>query len=80
VNKIKNYIDVTPLDITQYYLAFIHEAEYEDIEKDSWLTMEQKIWAEGRLTELSGHYIDGEMTWKVLSHNIMNENYKLESV
>lgn len=76
VLKIKNYIDATPLASTQYYLAFIHEAEYEYIEDDSWLTLEQQVWAKDRLTELSGHYIDGEMTWTVLSHNGMNENYR----
>ncbi|MBT2639831.1 hypothetical protein [Bacillus sp. ISL-39] len=69
VLKIKNYIDAAPSATTQYYLAFIHEAEYECIEDDSWLTLEQQIWAKDRLTELSGHYIDGEMTWTVLSHN-----------
>lgn len=76
VLKIKNYIDATPLANTQYYLAFIHESEYEYIEDDSWLTLEQQVWAKDRLTELSGHYIDGEMTWTVLSHNGMNENYR----
>lgn len=70
VQKIKNYIDATPSPTTQYYLAFIHEAEYEYIEDDSWLTLEQQVWAKDRLTELSGHYIDGEMTWTVLSHNV----------
>lgn len=69
VQKIKNYLDATPMATTQYYLAFIHEAEYEFIEDDSWLTLEQKVWARDRLTELSGHYIDGEMTWTVLSHS-----------
>lgn len=78
VQKIKNYIDATPLATTQYYLAFIHEAEYEYIEDDSWLTLEQQVWAKDRLTELSGHYIDGEMTWTVLSHNGMNANYRWE--
>lgn len=78
VLKIKNYIDAKPSASTQYYLAFIHEAEYEYIEDDSWLTLEQQVWAKDRLTELSGHYIDGEMTWTVLSHNGMNENYRWE--
>jgi hypothetical protein len=76
VQKIKNYIDTTPLATTQYYLAFIHEVEYEYIENDSWLTLEQKVWAKDRLTELSGHYINGKMKWTVLSHNSMNENYR----
>lgn len=76
VVKMKNYIDATPSATTQYYIAFIHEAEYESIEDDSWLTLEQHVWAKDRLTELSGHYIDGEMTWTVLSHNGMNENYR----
>lgn len=76
VLKIKNYIDATPLATTQYYLAFIHEAEYEYIEDDSWLTLDQQEWARDRLTELSGHYIDGKMKWTVLSHNGMNENYR----
>lgn len=74
----KGYIDKSPKDVTQYYLAFVHEIEYENIEDDSWLTTSQQKWANGRLTELSGHYIDGEMQWKVLSHNGMNENYKWE--
>lgn len=77
VLKIKNYINATPLATTQYYLAFIHEVEYEYIEDDSWLTLEQQLWAKDRLTELSGHYIDEKMKWTVLSHNGMNENYKM---
>ncbi|MBT2642884.1 hypothetical protein J7I80_11655 [Bacillus sp. ISL-41] len=78
VVKIKNYIDATPSATTQYYLAFIHEAEYEYIEDDSWLTLEQQVWAKDRLTELSGHYIDGKMKWTVLSYNGMNKNYRWE--
>ncbi|MCM3124396.1 MULTISPECIES: hypothetical protein [unclassified Mesobacillus] len=70
VLKIKNYIDATPSATTQYYLAFIHEAEYEYVEDDSWLTLEQQVWAKDRLTELSGHYVDGKMTWTVLSHSV----------
>ncbi|WP_139378287.1 hypothetical protein [Mesobacillus jeotgali] len=80
VQKIKNYIDATPLATTQYYLAFIHEAEYEYIEDDSWLTLEQQVWAIDRLTELSGQYIDGVMTWTVGSHKSMNEKYRWESI
>lgn len=78
VLKIKSYIDATPSATAQYYLAFIHEAEYEYIEDDSWLTLEQQKWAKDRLTELSGHYIDGEMKWTVLSHNGLNEKYRWE--
>lgn len=78
IRKIKSYIDFSPRETTQYYLAFVHEIEYENIEGDSWLTKAQQKWANDRLTELSGHYIDEEMQWKVLSHNGMNENYKWE--
>lgn len=74
--KIKGYIDKCPKDVTQYYLAFIHEIKYENIEEDSWLTTFQQKWENRRLSELSGHYINGEMQWKVLSHNGMNEKYK----
>lgn len=73
VRKIKTYLDTQPLDETQYYLAFVHEVEYENIEGDSWLTAAQQKWAKGRLTELSGHYINDEMVWEILSHNGMNE-------
>ncbi|MCH1624456.1 hypothetical protein [Fredinandcohnia quinoae] len=74
VKKIKRYISTQPNDQTQYYLAFIHEIEYENIEGDSWLTESQKKWAKGKLTELSAHYVDGkdELKWQVLSHNNMN--------
>ncbi|WP_096155698.1 hypothetical protein [Bacillus sp. FJAT-45066] len=74
--KVKDYMETLPQDTTQYYLAFVHEIEYENIAGDSWLTKQQKAWARGRLTELSGHYIGVKMVWTVLSHNEMNENYK----
>lgn len=61
VRKIKGYIDKSPQDVTQYYLAFVHEIEYENIEDDYWLTTSQQKWANGRLSELSGHYINGKM-------------------
>ncbi|MEQ6391398.1 hypothetical protein RZN22_19235, partial [Bacillaceae bacterium S4-13-58] len=73
VLKIKRYMDIVPNDMTQFYLAFIHEIEYENIEEDSWLTQSEQNWAKGRLTELSGNYVGDEMTWKILSHNGMNE-------
>ncbi len=78
IRKIESYIKLSPREITQYYLAFVHEIEYENIEGDSWLTTSQQKWANGRLTELSGCYIDEEMQWTVLSHHELNRNYKWE--
>jgi hypothetical protein len=77
VLKVKQYIDTPPFYQTQYYLAFIHEAEYETAIGDSWLTLEQQRWAKGKVTELSSHYIEGnnEMVWQVLSHNNLNPNH-----
>jgi hypothetical protein len=78
IQKIKKYVDMKPNDDTQYYLAFVHEAEYEFNEEDSWLTAEQQEWAKGRLTELSGNYIEGqdEISWQVLSHNGFNPDFR----
>ncbi|MEQ6391386.1 hypothetical protein RZN22_19145, partial [Bacillaceae bacterium S4-13-58] len=72
VLKIKRYMNTAPKDLTQFYLAFIHEIEYGNIE-ESWLSKSQQKWAKGRLTELSGNYVEDEMEWKVLSYNGMNE-------
>lgn len=77
VVKIKDYIETTPFDQTQYYLAFIHETDYENIDGDSWLTKAQQKWAKGRVTELSGYYLSDEMVWTFLSHNDMNQNLLL---
>jgi hypothetical protein len=70
VLKIKKYIDSNPKETTQYYLAFIHEIEFEFNEEDSWLTLKKQKWAKGRVTELSGYFVEGqnEMRWQVLSH------------
>ncbi|WP_090635323.1 hypothetical protein [Neobacillus massiliamazoniensis] len=59
-------------------MAFVHEVEYEFIEQDSWLTSKQQKWAKGRLTELSGYYLEGQndMRWQVLSHNGLNPDFQ----
>jgi hypothetical protein len=66
---------------TQYYLAFVHEVVYKYIDGDSWLTLEQREGVKGKLTELSGYFIEetDEMIWTVLSHNDMNPNFALEN-
>lgn len=81
VRKIQQYIEKNTTNITQYYLAFVHEVVYKYIDGDSWLTLEQKDWAKGRLTELSGYFIEetDEMIWTVLSHNELNPDIKLEN-
>lgn len=76
IQKIKSYLEKTPKDTAQYYLGFVHEIQYENIEGDSWLTKSQQKWAKGRLTEMSGHYIGDEMVWNVLSYNGMNEDFE----
>ncbi|WP_428911987.1 hypothetical protein [Niallia sp. Krafla_26] len=80
VRKIQQYIE-NDTAITQYYLAFVHEVEYEYIDGDSWLTLEQKEWAKARLTELSGYFVEetDEMIWTVLSHNDMNQDFTSEN-
>ncbi len=80
VKKIDRYMTTPPNDQTQYYLAFIHEIVYENNEGDSWLTKSQQEWAKGRVTELSGYYVDGkeELEWRVLSHNYMNPDISFD--
>lgn len=69
IEKIKQYLEMKPLDQCQFYLAFIHEAVYDFANERSWLTKEQKEWASRRVTELSGYYEDNfsNMVWEVIS-------------
>jgi hypothetical protein len=72
--KVIQYIENN--DVTQFYLAFIHEVEYEMNSDDSWFTFEQQNLVKGRVTELSGYYIEGinQMIWQVNSHHNMNSD------
>jgi hypothetical protein len=81
VRKIQQYIEEDTANSTQYYLAFVHEVVYKYINGDSWLTWEQREAVKGRLTELSGYFIEetDEMIWTVLSHNEMNPDFASEN-
>lgn len=74
VSKIKQYIELKPLDKCQFYLAFIHEVVNDASSEKSWLTIDQKNWARGKLTELNGYFEDNnsELVVEILSHNDMN--------
>jgi len=74
IDKMKMYLKRKDSNQCQYYLGFIHEAEY-DLEETSWLKpKQQKTWAKGNLTELSGFYNEDKIVFTNLSYNDMNED------
>lgn len=78
IRKIKNYLKQKNHIHCQYYLGFIHEAEY-SMKEIAWLTIkQQKTWAAGFLTELSGFYNEDKEVFTILSHNEMNEDLNHE--
>jgi len=62
--------------IALYYLAFIHEVEYEVNSTLSWIDIEKSPWAKGRVVELNGYFVEGkqEPVWEVVSYNGLNED------
>ncbi|MWV43369.1 hypothetical protein GRF59_06955 [Paenibacillus sp. HJL G12] len=72
IQKIKSYLKRNDYVNCQYYLGFIHETEYR-LEETSWLnTREQKTWASGSLTELSGFYNEDKIIFTNISYNHLN--------
>lgn len=76
IDKTLKYIKDRSLEGAQFYLGFIHEGEFTTGEV-SWLQdKEQKRLAQGRLTELSAAYYEGEdeMLYTIISYNGLNED------
>lgn len=74
IQKAKNYLKRKNYNNCQYYLGFIHEVEY-SLKEISWLTVkQQRTWAAGCLTELSGFYNEDKEVFTILSHNEMNDD------
>lgn len=74
IEKTRRYLKRQGMKDCQYYLGFIHEEEY-SLEETSWLTeKEQRTWAAGSLTELSGFYCGGGRVFTIMSYNNMNEH------
>lgn len=76
VEKSIKYIKDKALEGCQFYLGFIHEGEF-DVEEKSWLqSKKQAKLAQGRLTELSACYYEGqdEMVYTIISYNNMNKD------
>lgn len=76
IEKSLKYIKDKELVGTQFYLGFIHEGEFATGEI-SWLQdKEQERLAQGRLTELSAAYYEGEdeMLYTIISYNGLNED------
>lgn len=76
VKKTIKYIKDRELGGCQFYLVFIHEGEF-NIEEKSWIqNKKQKKLVQGRLTELSACYYEGqdEMTYTIISYNDMNKD------
>ncbi|MGG2199593.1 MULTISPECIES: hypothetical protein [Paenibacillus] len=58
IKETQKYLNKKKYRNGQFYLGFIHEAEY-PLAQASWLTKrQQNSWARGKLTELSGFYND----------------------
>lgn len=74
IQKIKRYLKRKDYVNCQYYLGFIHEAEY-DLEETAWLSSrEQSTWAKGNLTELSGFYNEEKIIFTISSYNDINHD------
>lgn len=76
VEKSIKYIKDRELDGCQFYLGFIHEGEFA-MEEISWLeNKQQERLVQGRLTELSACYYEGqdEMVYTIISYNDMNKD------
>lgn len=73
VVKVKNYINNLDYKSCLYYLAFIHEVEKPN-KGFSWLTQRDLKWAEGKVTELNGYFIEenDDPIFQVVSYNGLN--------
>jgi hypothetical protein len=67
--KVKNYIKNLNYINCLYYLAFIHEVINPEREY-SWLTQRDRKWANGKVTELNGYFIEGndEPVFQIISY------------
>jgi hypothetical protein len=75
IEKIRKSIEEYKINAL-YYLAFIHEVEYEANSTLSWIDIEKSPWAKGRVVELNGYFVTEKQdpVWEVVSYNGLNED------
>lgn len=72
--KVLNYIQYD--ELCKFYLGFIQEVEYEIPDDFSWLSEEQRLLSNGRITELSGGFFKPgakKSSWLIKEHKIISD-------